>query len=168
MGLFSKKITTDQIAEALAKLFEEHHERVINGIKKYSNKVKITSKDNKGILVSSMLGTMEAISQVFGDSEIGKDLFNKFEYNIHKRFKTKKEKEQFQKIFKIKFKEYLEMDPNCENYAMRFGNIFCEDLIKNKDVNPIIIMAFITQMFISSIDPIKHLLNEYSSKFKIV
>ena len=173
MGFFSKKITTDRIAESLGGFFDIGYGSLVVGFKdsfKEKNII-IDEEKDKELLAVPMFAIIRAVMSTFGDTPHGKNIIGKFQHDVfNKYFKNEEIKNSFGELFWKRCDEYSEiLNPENKDMAIQFGQIFCNHFFgKGEDGSNLDIMMFVGSSFLSLTIKTKKFLDELLSKAEIV
>lgn len=173
MGFFSKeKITTEKITETLLDFFDADNKSLLGGIKKLDEKILISKEQQKELLVLPVMATIIAVNSAFGNTQITKNILDKFYNNILDRyFKETGEKEKFNDLYYERNKEYseaLRIEAEGVN-QIALGKIFCNNFFKEKETGKNLpIMLFVRGSLSTEMVYRKEFLDEVLSKFEIV
>lgn len=172
MGFFSKKITTDKIAESLKEFFNINHKPLIDGLNdslKDEQEV-ISIEQNMEAVFVTMFAIIKAILTTFGDTPQTKKIIGKFQQDIFNEYiKDTEERNRFMELFWKRCDEYSEiLNPENEDIAIQSGQIFCNHFFGEKeDGSHLTIMLLTGGLFINTMLETKKFLDEILSKFEI-
>ncbi|OGN20520.1 MAG: hypothetical protein A2910_01985 [Candidatus Yanofskybacteria bacterium RIFCSPLOWO2_01_FULL_39_28] len=173
MGFFTKeKITTEKITETLLDFFDADYQSLIDGIKKLDDKILISEEQQKELLVLPVMATIITVNSAFGNSEITKNILDKFYRDIlSKYFQKSGEIEQFNDLYYERNKEYseaLRIEAKGVN-QIALGKVFCNNFFKEKETGKNLpIMLFVRGSLSAYMINKKEFLDSLSSKFEIV
>jgi len=170
MGFFSKKITTDKIAESLEGFFDSMVAGFKNSFK--SKNILINERQEKEILIISIFTIVHATIIAFGKTpKIATDTIAKFQFGvINKYFKEMDEIKQFRELLQEKSDDYSKILNNKDkDLATKIGQVFCSHFFgKEEDGSHLEIMMLTGGISITIMIETKKFLDEVLSKYKII
>lgn len=129
MGFFSKKITTEKIAESLSGFFDVGYGTLVIGLKDAfkDQQISIDKEQDKELISVPMFAIMRSVLTTFGDSPVSKNIIGKLQHDIfNKYFKDADERNKFGELFWKRCDEYMEiLSPDNKDLSIQFGQIFC-------------------------------------------
>lgn len=127
MGLFSKKITTDNISDTLIKFFEANYGFLVVGFKDKLEEKNISNEQDKELVAVSMFPIIHVVLAEFGASSITKNILGRFQHKIIKAyFKNSETREDFVGLLGDRGNEYNKiLTAGDEDVVIQLGQIFC-------------------------------------------
>lgn len=173
MGIFSKKITTEKIAESLVGFFDTGYGALVFGLKDAfkDQQISIDREQDKELIAVLMFAIIRAVLTTFGDSPATKNIIGKFQHDIFNNyFKDTEERNKFGELFWKRCDEYSEiLNPDNKDLAIQFGQIFCNHFFgKEEDGSHLAIMMFIGGSFLNQMMETKKFLDEVSAQYGII
>lgn len=172
MGLFSKKITFEKIAESLSGFFDAGYGALVAGLKNMpkDQQVLISEEQDKELISVPMFAIIRAVLATFGDGPVMKSIIGKFQHNIFNQyFKDTNERDKFGELFWQRCDEYSKiLNSDNKDLPVQFGQIFCNHFFgKEEDGSHVAITMFIGGSFLNQIIETKKFLDEILSKYEL-
>ena len=172
MAFFSKKITTEEIAESLDGFYDAGYGSLVVGLKdSFKDAIgKIGEVQDRELVTIPMFAIIRAVMTAFGDTPQAKNIIGKFQHDIFgKYFKEKEKKVQFGEIFWQRCDEYSKvLNPENKDLAIQIGQIFCTHFFgKEEDGSHLRIMMIVGGSFLSTMIEAKKFLDEILLKYEM-
>jgi len=171
MGIFSKLISTDKITKKIVKYFNTSYDTLLDGLQEILKEdIGISKNQYKELMIIPMIAITKAILGAFGDSQISKDLQNKFQKKVFNNFKNNKERDNFSKLFWNRINEYSEIiQPDNKNLDIKFGQIFYQHFFeKGPESTDLVIMTFIGSTFLIQFNEASKFLDEVRRNYTLI
>jgi hypothetical protein len=169
MGFFSKKITTDNIADSLIKFFEMGYGSMVISFKDILKEQNISDEQDKELIAVSMFAIIHAVLAEFGKSDIARKILEKFQHDIiNTYFKYPEEKVKFNELLGDRGSEYNKiLTVDNKDAVIQIGQIFCNYYCGNlEDKNHLTMMTLVGSTFFNIGVNTKKFLDEILSKYK--
>lgn len=172
MGFFSKKITTEKIAESLSGFFDAGYGALVVGLKDISKnqQVSVGKEQDKELIAVPMCAIIRAVLTTSGDSPATENIIGKFQYDVFNQyFKDVDERNKFGELFWQRCNEYSKiLNPDNKDLAIQFGQIFCNHFFgKEENGGHLAIMMFIGESFLNQMMETKKFLDEVLSEYEL-
>jgi len=172
MGFFSKKITTEKIAESLSGFFDAGYGALVVGLKDTfkDQQISIDKEQDKELISVSMFAIIRAVLTTFGDSPATKNIIGKFQHDVFSQyFKDVEERSKFGELFWQRCDEYSKvLNPGNKDLTIQFGQIFCNHFFgKEEDGSHLAMMMFIGGSFLNQMIETKKFLDEVLLKYEL-
>jgi len=171
MGLFSKKITTDNISDSLIKFFEMGYGSIVVGFKDTLKEQNISNEQDKELIAVSMFAIIHAVLAEFGKSDITRKILGKFQHDIFNTyFKDPEERAKFGELLGDRGSEYNEiLTAENKDVVIQVGQIFCNHYYgKLEDGSHLAMMTLVGSMFFDIGVNTKKFLDEILSKYETI
>jgi len=173
MGFFSKKITTEKIAESLSGFFDAGYGALVAGLKDIfkDQQISIDKEQDEELIFVSMFAITRAVLTTFEDGSATKNIIGKFQHDVFNQyFKDVDERNKFGGLFWQRCNEYSKiLNQDNKDLAIQFGQIFCNHFFsKEEDGSHLVIMMFISGSFLNQTIETKKFLNEILLKYKVI
>jgi len=176
MGFFGKeKITFDQLASGLADMVlrsisdaQLEPYRIL--LKSMKEEDVIDEGQKREILVLEMLAATRAVSVVFSDSNISKEILDEFHAKIYDKVcQSNKEQIDFEKFVNNRYRTYYEiLGSGSENMMFFFGKQFVDYFLK-KDLKgaSLALITSSAEFFASNTKTLVEFLKSVTEKFEL-
>jgi len=171
MGFFSKKITTDNIADSLIKFFEMGYGSMVISFKDILKEQNISDEQDEDLIAVSMFAIIYAVLVKLGKSDITEKVLGKFQHDIiNTYFKDSEERFKFNELLGNRGDEYNKiLTVDNKDAVIQIGQIFCNHYYGNlEDGSHLTMMTLVGSTFFNIGVNTKKFLDEILSKYKTI
>lgn len=172
MGLFSKKsISIDEFSNALVDLtFSSYDQKLNELVKEMDEDLKLSNVQLNEILIFFMHASTFAVSTVFEDKNILRDILDKFTENIY--YKVSEDidiQTEFEKLIHERYKLYWDLIAQDDDHKyFDLGLFLGEKVFKDSSSGKILIFNNVmSQLYILQVKSIKEFCMEILNKYKL-